>query len=496
MDEKKLNIRVYNAGIGDCIYIYVPHPHKEGREHACHILIDCGTVSEGMNFAIQKAQEDLSTLLPKLPNGQNRLDLLIISHPHGDHYSGFDPSRAAAKGTGNSWYSQFRVGRLWLTTLLDKGNTQAQKAREIGSFAWQELARLVEFASSGMGQALEISPALAAAAREAKEDKDRRQTILDALIKQAGKSNTLYVSTTTPEHQLRLFPGDDNAIRFRVLSPVREIDKTYLGQGLIQSFDQYRGYRKRGGAPLSGTSLQDVTVSINDFRIVYNSLIGNTLALAMKSGDMYNITGLVLLLEWKGYRLLFAGDAEYTSPTSRSEEKGAWNVIWDRHLKSGGKLLQPVHFLKVGHHGSINATPWSDKKKIDSINVILETLIQKPTSVPAGTEKAPCFIVVSTERFKYPSIPYAPLMRRLGELAANRRQYDEFEGYYRPRIVKDPKKSQKEGYEDLLKANSVPADVFQPQRTDLHVQDPACKATYTDENGMRYASYIDFSFPP
>ncbi len=54
-----------------------------------------------------------------------------------------------------------------------------------------------------------------------------------------------------------------------------------------------------------------------------------------------NNTSLVVELTWRGRRLLFVGDAEQAS----------WRMMAD---KAG---LQPVDLLKVGHHGSQNATP-------------------------------------------------------------------------------------------------------------------------------------------
>ena len=54
-----------------------------------------------------------------------------------------------------------------------------------------------------------------------------------------------------------------------------------------------------------------------------------------------NNTSVVFALEWRGWRLLFAGDAE----------KRSWKTMKAR------SVLKPVHFLKVSHHGSHNGTP-------------------------------------------------------------------------------------------------------------------------------------------
>jgi hypothetical protein len=62
-----------------------------------------------------------------------------------------------------------------------------------------------------------------------------------------------------------------------------------------------------------------------------------------------NNTSVVLCLEWRGWRLLFAGDAERRS--------------WQEMLKK--RRIYPVHFLKISHHGSHNGTP--DDEILDMI---------------------------------------------------------------------------------------------------------------------------------
>jgi hypothetical protein len=55
-----------------------------------------------------------------------------------------------------------------------------------------------------------------------------------------------------------------------------------------------------------------------------------------------NNTSIVFCLEWKGWRLLFPGDAEEKS----------WAIMDRCGVLDGG-----VDFLKIGHHGSHNGTP-------------------------------------------------------------------------------------------------------------------------------------------
>jgi hypothetical protein len=88
-----------------------------------------------------------------------------------------------------------------------------------------------------------------------------------------------------------------------------------------------------------------------------------------------NNTSVVLQIEWRGYRLLFPGDAEQAS----------WAMM------SSLGLLQPVHFLKVGHHGSWNGSPR---------DALFEQVL--PATPPDGRER---FATISTCLETYDSVP-------------------------------------------------------------------------------------------
>jgi beta-lactamase superfamily II metal-dependent hydrolase len=96
-----------------------------------------------------------------------------------------------------------------------------------------------------------------------------------------------------------------------------------------------------------------------------------------------NNTSVVLILEWRGWRLLFAGDAELKS----------WRFM------AREDVLEAVHFLKVGHHGSHNATP---------PDPILERIL--PLNKPNDRERV---ALVSTCTETYSGVPHGPTLERL-----------------------------------------------------------------------------------
>ena len=80
----KLLIRLFDVGLGDCIYCRIPKAHTNGRDF--HILIDCGTLSS--TDYLSDAIEKLKPLLP-LIDGKRHVDLLVVTHEHKDHMTGF-----------------------------------------------------------------------------------------------------------------------------------------------------------------------------------------------------------------------------------------------------------------------------------------------------------------------------------------------------------------------------------------------------------------------
>ena len=92
-----------------------------------------------------------------------------------------------------------------------------------------------------------------------------------------------------------------------------------------------------------------------DFQRLRSRMLSTALAFADLDGKVCNKTSVILLIEWKGKRLLFVGDAEWDGAYKEGKGTCAWNVMWNLRKE---KLKGPLAFYKIGHHGSVNATPW------------------------------------------------------------------------------------------------------------------------------------------
>ena len=92
-----------------------------------------------------------------------------------------------------------------------------------------------------------------------------------------------------------------------------------------------------------------------DFRQLRSRMLSTALAFADLDGKVCNNTSVVLLIEWKGKRLLFVGDAEWDAAFKEGKGNCSWNVMWNLRKE---RIKGPLAFYKIGHHGSVNATPW------------------------------------------------------------------------------------------------------------------------------------------
>ncbi len=96
-------IRMYGQGLGDCFLLAFPRTSRSPKDPdgPVYVLIDCGVVAgtPDPKLRMQQIVEDIRD------STGGRLDLLVITHEHWDHLSGFLQAEPAWK--------EIRVERLW-----------------------------------------------------------------------------------------------------------------------------------------------------------------------------------------------------------------------------------------------------------------------------------------------------------------------------------------------------------------------------------------------
>lgn len=398
----RLLVRVYKAGFGECIYLRIPDQGKE-----FHVLIDCGSKkgTSKLNASIKDLEKYLLAETGKL-----ELDLLVVTHPHSDHISGFS-NKFFTKGV--------KAANVWLSPafLIDEDETGSDNP-EVTALR----SNLVEFKAfqqsiqQGFRALLsrEIEPGAKAQIEEMLAMTETAEKTLKTLKNLLPKGkDPLYVTANTNISALNLFNSND--IKLKVLAPVQEIDKYYLGGKGHVNLDKSVAPNEaiqRYDMLFQSFAVSDAkyptNISRQDFERLQNRVYANLKAAAEISGHIINNLSVVLLLEWHGKRLLFPGDAEFEDGNNgkvrENAANGAWNVMWENKK---AELSERLDFLKISHHGSITATPWVPKHPENEMSKVFEKIL--PAEEPKG------FAAVSLEfTEQHRSIPDMNMLKLIG----------------------------------------------------------------------------------
>ncbi|HEX5715164.1 MAG TPA: metallohydrolase [Thermoanaerobaculia bacterium] len=460
-----LLIRAYRVGCGDCIYVRIP----QGKD-GFHILIDCG--KKGSGELLERAIKHLeATMLPDGDvQGKKRLDLIVATHRHEDHIKGFD----------EEWFKNIQVKNVWLSAAMDPKHPQAQKTHKLHAFAGAQMRRLAD-SGRALSPQVEILASAYAVSNDAADD------FLMKTLPKANKIKPKFVHAGMTPKQLGL---DIKDATIRVLAPEEDIDHFYLGEetdATLKGLQAVSPAARLGAKRSEGPGPAPKNISAGDFRLLQSGMLSNGLAFAAKDTAIQNNLSVVLLIEWKKRRLLFVGDAEWEREFKEGKDNGSWNVMWHKYRDT--HLKDPVDFLKIGHHGSVNATPPAaelqpkPKRGADlgaaSIYRMLDTLLPAPKPGKKPTAQA----IVSTEREFYNPIPECAVLVDLARRVSNTRSY----GAELKKKNKDPQgiwistKAKKNKFFETYEKEFL--DQPQPLRTDLEFE-------------LSGAEFIDVEIPP
>ncbi len=324
----KLRVRVYNVRFGDAVLVTIPDRAPNGSVAKRHMLIDVGNVLSGAGGADELFRPVLADIQKQLA-GQP-LDLYVMTHEHLDHIQGLF---YGAEKLG----VRFNVTHAWLTASAapDYYDThpEAKRKRLQMEAAYEQIAQFLRAAP-------ELETPYVRALMHNNNPRDTGQCV-DYLRSLAQKTTYVHrgvdLTGAHPfqEAQFEVWaPEEDTADYYRGLVPMALAVSPDSGASALPGLTE--------PLPPAGVDAGAFYNLVEMRRRGYGS---NLLAIDRAA----NNTSVVVSLEWRGWRLLFPGDAEYRS----------WKMM-EQH-----GVLQPVQFLKISHHGSHNGTP--DVELLDKV---------------------------------------------------------------------------------------------------------------------------------
>ena len=359
----KLTVRAYNVLFGDAVLVSVPDRDPQtGIETERHILIDVGNVLAGEGGRDDVFMPVVADIRRRL-NGRP-LDLYVMTHEHMDHIQGLP--YAAKKGV------ELEVDYSWLTASSGPGYyTRYPEARskrlmlESAYFAIERHLMANPGASTPWFSALMLN-----------NNPYRTKSCVEYLSKLAGK-HTRYVHRRTKLRRGVHHPFREAALK--ILAPEQDTSAYYGKLRPLVVPEAEEGAASPPPDRLSAPAGVDAAA----FQRLMDSWDAGISSSALAIDKAANNTSVVFVLAWRGWRLLFAGDAEQRS----------WQMM------ARADVLEPVHFLKVGHHGSHNATP---------ADPILDRIL--PVKNTTGRART---ALVSTCGGTYGGVPHGPTLARI-----------------------------------------------------------------------------------
>lgn len=388
-------VRMYRIGLGDCFLLTFGGPDRN-----FHVLIDCGTLGaketeQSDKVSVQAVVDDIYNTAKHRIDGTDKhhIDLVIATHEHWDHLSGFTQLRKLFKKD-----APLTIGEVWLAWTENPADPRARElaknradigealafARDklsLGSDAHDKISGIMDFLGEG--------PLLGAGGRFAPSTNAAMHTVRTEF---SPRTRYLEQGEGPIDHDLL------RGFRVYVLGPPR--DKKWLATLEAPAVAELTGIRAGlslddAGAPVRPPARDDAPgpdhsheaqhspfdlrhrchdphdaarwydgyhAPSEQWRRIDDAWLSGLPHLALQLDAMTNNTSLVLAFERisDGKVMLFPADAQEGNWLSWHTSTMKWRVKNEStgRMKTvtADDLLARTVFYKVGHHGSHNAT--------------------------------------------------------------------------------------------------------------------------------------------
>jgi beta-lactamase superfamily II metal-dependent hydrolase len=327
-------IRMYNVGFGDAFLLQLP---TDGG--VVKVLFDCG--SHAASARPRPMSEVVAQILEDVRDGDGtpRIDVVVGTHRHQDHVSGFE----------NEHWSEVEVREVWMPWTEDPDDPEATRIRERQSATAERLTAALA-ADGAHPDLLELA-----------ENQLTNAKAMATLHKGfAGSPRRRFLPAGGPGDDLSDSPL--SKFRVHVLGPardervIRDMDPP-AGEAYLRMIGLNIADEPPLAAPFANTWIlqesdfarskawQHLRLDGNGKKRVHAVATDDRLAVAVALDKAVNGTSLVIAFELGDAVLLFPADAQW----------GSWDyILSDAEHRA---LVARTTFLKVGHHGSHNATP-------------------------------------------------------------------------------------------------------------------------------------------
>jgi hypothetical protein len=354
---------MYRQGLGDCFLISLPR--TDGGSRPYYVMIDCGVIL-GTPDPGTKMTDVVENIVAVT---QGKIDLLLATHEHWDHLSGFIQAKDS--------FDKLQVDEVWLGWTEDSKDDLTQKLKKEKGLALDSLRLGLghlqlagdEEGATELGGILEFFGAAKGATTGDALDNVRKMSPklryclpTDAPVEPAGVGARFYVlGPPHDEKKLRkINPSTHDKETYGLVTEGFRIFMDGAGTAL-EAQDDGRPFDQQYEIPFPFATEMEFfkqqywkpAGALDDWRRIDTDWLGGASDLALQLDSLTNNTSLVLAIELpNGDVLLFAADAQVGNWLSWQQL--TWTV--GGKTVTGPDLLKRAIFYKVGHHGSHNAT--------------------------------------------------------------------------------------------------------------------------------------------
>jgi len=424
-NPSKVRIRTYRHGLGDCHLLAFTKPDGS----AFHLLIDCGVVNRTPDPGplMTRVAKDI------VDQTGGVLDVLVATHQHTDHLSGF-------KQAEDEFKNNIKMKRLWLAWTEDPANPlgkqiQRQLVRKLKAVrtAAKKLAGLKGESASGINRVLDFFGAAPGHASST-------QAILDALQKRKETEisyhnpGDTFILPEVPNVRVYVLGPPTNPAQLKMTTPSKSKREGYEvpeiagdANGLVDALQPNDGdvdtelsypfekWHRRSANTMRRNKFfrEHYFRKSQTWRRADNYWLTCAEQLALALNDFTNNTSLALAFEFidSGEVLLFPGDAQVGSWLTWSE------LTWNATGPNGAQrkvqladLFPHIVFYKASHHASYNGT----------LTGYLEGIGLEEMTHPDLVCVVPVDLAMSKEMGWDRTLPWAPLLTRLKDKTRGR----------------------------------------------------------------------------